>query len=208
MNTINTVIFDLGGVLIDWNPNYVFEKRIPDPEKRQFFFEKVCTFDWNEQQDEGRTIAEGNKIKIQEFPEWEEEILAYYSEWPNMLGQAIASTLSVLEELIKTKKYTILALTNWSAETFPIAKAMERFSFLNTFDGIVVSGTEKVMKPDPKIFQILFERYTVNPKEAIFIDDNHRNIIAAKKLGLNTIHFQNSNTMIEEMKKFGIIMAS
>ncbi|MBP6386366.1 MAG: HAD family phosphatase [Pseudarcicella sp.] len=206
MQTIKTIIFDLGGVLIDWNPNYVFEKKIPDADKRKFFFENICTFEWNEQQDEGRTIKQGNQVKIKEFPEWESEILAYYSEWPNMLGDAIKGTLDVFEKLKQSNNYTILALTNWSAETFPIAKAMERFSFLNNFDGIVVSGTEKVMKPNPKIFEILFERYNVKPQEAVFIDDNNRNIIAGNKMGLNTIHFQNPSQMIDELKNFGIIM--
>ena len=206
MPQIKTIIFDLGGVLIDWNPLYVFNTLIPDAEKRQFFFEKVCTMEWNEEQDAGRTIAEANAIKIAEFPEWEAEIRAYYGRWTEMLGGTIESTVAILRKAIRSPKYKVYALTNWSGETFPIAKKIERFEFLHWFEGVVVSGDEKTRKPFPKIYEILLERYQVNPSEAVFIDDNFKNILAARELGIHAIHFKSPEQLVIELEELGVVL--
>ena len=206
MLQIKTIIFDLGGVLIDWNPLYVFNNLIPDAEKRQFFFEKVCTMEWNEEQDAGRTIAEANAIKIAEFPEWEAEIRAYYGRWTEMLGGAIEGTVAILRKAIRSPKYRVYALTNWSGETFPIAKKIERFEFLHWFEGVVVSGDEKTRKPFPKIYEILLERYQVNPSEAVFIDDNFKNILAARELGIHAIHFKSPEQLVIELEELGVVL--
>ena len=204
MPQIKTIIFDLGGVLIDWNPLYVFNNLIPDAEKRQFFFEKVCTMEWNEEQDAGRTIAEANAIKIAEFPEWEAEIRAYYGRWTEMLGGAIEGTVAILRKAIRSPKYRVYALTNWSGETFPIAKKIERFEFLHWFEGILVSGEEKMIKPQPEIFELILSRYDIDREKAIFIDDNIKNVIGSKAVGLDAIHFQSPEQLAEELEKLGV----
>jgi 2-haloacid dehalogenase len=185
---ITTIIFDLGGVLIDWNPAYVFDKLIEDEEKRKHFFENVCTAEWNEEQDGGRTIKEANEVLIAEHPEWKEHIEAYYGRWEEMLGGPIDETVEIFKDLKESGNYKFYALTNWSAELFPIA--LQRYDFLHWFDGRLVSGEEKMRKPFPEFFQLLLDRFNIKKEEAIFIDDNLRNAKAAEKFGLETIRFK------------------
>ena len=199
---INTIIFDLGGVLIDWNPEYVFKKIIPNDERRTYFLQNVCTHDWNVEHDAGKPIAEGTAQKIAEFPEWENEIRAYYGRWTEMLGGAIQETVDVLKELIDHPDYRVLALTNWSAETFPIALGI--YDFLHWFEGIVVSGDEKTRKPFPVIYETLLNRYHVNPLEAVFIDDAFVNIKGSETVGIRGIHFQNAAQLKQELQSLGI----
>ena len=205
-NQINTIIFDLGGVLIDWNPLYVFNDLIPDPEQRTYFFQNVCTSDWNEQQDAGTLIAKATEERIRLFPEWENEIRSYYGRWVEMLGEPLQGTVEILKKLIDSPNYRIYALTNWSAETFPIAKSMKRFEFLNWFEGILVSGEEKMIKPQPEIFELILSRYSIDRTKAVFIDDNLRNVRASTAVGLETIHFQSSEQLAEELKRLSIII--
>jgi 2-haloacid dehalogenase len=204
MNQINTIIFDLGGVLIDWNPLYVFTDLIPDEERRTYFFETVCTSHWNEQQDGGTPIAQATAERIALFPEWENEIRAYYGRWVEMLGDANHGTVEILKNLIDSPDYRVYALTNWSAETFPIAKSIERFQFLHWFEGTLVSGEEMMIKPQPEIYEAILTRYDIDRTKAIFIDDNHRNVIASKAIGLEAIHFQSSEQLAEELSKLSI----
>ena len=206
MNQINTIIFDLGGVLIDWNPLYVFTDLIPDEERRKYFFENVCTMHWNEQQDGGVLLETATNERIALFPEWENEIRAYYGRWVEMLGDANHGTVEILKKLIDSPDYRVYALTNWSAETFPIAKSMERFQFLHWFEGTLVSGEEMMIKPQPEIFELILSRYDIDRTKAIFIDDNLRNVIASKNVGLDAIHFQSSEQLAEELKQLSIII--
>ena len=199
---INTIIFDLGGVLIDWNPEYLFKKLIPNDERRTYFLQNVCTHDWNVEHDAGKPIAEGTALKIAEFPEWETEIRAYYGRWTEMLGGAIQETVDVLKQLIDHPNYRVLALTNWSAETFPIALSI--YDFLHWFEGIVVSGAEKTRKPFPIIYETLLKRYGVNPAEAVFIDDAIANIKGSETVGIRGIHFQNAAQLKQELQNLGV----
>ncbi|HFA48785.1 MAG TPA: HAD family phosphatase [Bacteroidetes bacterium] len=200
----DTIIFDLGGVLIDWNPGYVFDEIFAgDEERKNYFFNKICTPDWNEEQDAGRSLQIATDIKLAEFPGWETEIKAFYGRWEEMLGGPIQGTVDIFKKIKNADKYRIYALTNWSAETFPVA--LERFGFLQWFDGIVVSGTEKTRKPFPRFYNILFERYNVLPERAVFIDDNFRNVEAGKALGLAGIHFQSPEKLAEELNKLGLL---
>jgi 2-haloacid dehalogenase len=203
---IDTIIFDLGGVLIDWNPNYVFEKLIPDPEKRQYFFAEVCPSHWNENQDAGYPLAQATQDRIDLFPEWEPEIRAFYGRWIEMLGDAIEPTIKILEKTIKHTDYKVYALTNWSHETLPWAKELERFKFLDWFDGIVVSGEEKTRKPFLDFYQIMLDRYQIDPEKAVFIDDNFSNIISAKSLNINAIHFNLATDLEAELNKYGVVL--
>jgi len=194
---INTIIFDLGAVLIDWNPHYMYRSIFTDEQEMKDFLANVTTSDWNEEQDAGRSLAEGTELLVQQHPHHEDNIRAFYGRWIEMLGDAFEGTVEVFKELKASGKYKIYALTNWSAETFPMAQ--ERFEFLSWFDGIVVSGTEKMRKPAPEFYQILLDRYNVNPQEALFIDDNYRNILAAEKMGINSIHFTSPGQLRQEL---------
>lgn len=195
---IKTIIFDLGAVLIDWNPHYMYRTIFSDEEEMKNFLATVTTSDWNEEQDAGRSLQDGTEILVQQFPEHEANIRAFYARWDEMLGDAFWDTVDILKELKDSGKYRIYALTNWSAETFP--KALAKFEFLSWFEGIVVSGAEKMRKPTPAFYQILLDRHEINAEESLFIDDNYRNILAAEKLGIQSIHFTNAAALREELK--------
>lgn len=203
MNNINTIIFDLGAVLIDWNQRHLYRKIFKTEAEMEWFLANVCTGEWNEEQDAGRSFAEAVKIQTDLFPQFSSEIEAFWKRWPEMMSGSIDGTVQIFESLRKLNRYKFYALTNWSAETFPFA--LNRFEFFTWFDGIVVSGEEKTRKPFPEFYQILFDRYQVNPTQALFIDDSLRNIEAGKKLGLNTIHFQSSEQLKNDLVKLGIL---
>ena len=147
---LSTIVFDLGGVLIDWNPEYVFREVIPDAERRRYFFENICTHDWNIEQDAGRPLADATTLLVEQWPDWEHEVRSYYGRWSDMLGGPIPATVDLFRELRDLGTHRLLALTNWSAETFPVA--LERYDFLHWFEGIVVSGTERTRKPFADIY--------------------------------------------------------
>ncbi|MCJ8210598.1 HAD family phosphatase [Mucilaginibacter sp. RS28] len=199
---INTIIFDLGAVLIDWNPEYLYRKIFSDEQEMRDFLSTICTPAWNEEQDAGRTLAEGTEILIAQHPEHEESIRAYYGRWEEMLNGTIEGTVDIFKKLKASGRYKIYALTNWSTETFEIAK--QKFELLNWFDGLVVSGEEKIRKPFPKFYQILLDRYHVKPEEALFIDDNLRNVEAARKLGIPSIHFTSPRQLADALPEFGV----
>jgi 2-haloacid dehalogenase len=203
MKKIDTIIFDLGGVLIDWNPEYVFlEVFNNDREKMQWFFDNICTNDWNENQDAGYPIAQATEERVALFTEYEKEIRMFYGRWVEMLGDAITGTVDILKKFIDSNDYKVVALTNWSAETFPIA--LDRFEFLHWFEGIIVSGVEKTRKPFDEIYNLTLDRFNIKAEHAIFIDDNHRNIEAANKLGINGIRFESPKQLIQELNTFNI----
>lgn len=205
MNKIDTIIFDLGGVLIDWNPEYVFlDVFNGDRKKMQWFLDTICTSDWNENQDAGYPMAQATEDRIVLFPEYEKEIRQFYGRWVDMLGGPITGTVDILKKCIKSKDYKVVALTNWSAETFPIAQ--ERFDFLNWFEGIIVSGKEKTRKPFDDIYNLTLNRFNIKAENAIFIDDNHRNIEAANNLGINGIRFESPERLLQQLKTFNIFL--
>lgn len=200
---INTLIFDLGGVLIDWNPEYVFRELIPDPERRQYFFDNICTHEWNVEQDAGRPLAVATELLVDQHPEWEPEIRAYYDRWADMLGGPIPETVELLREIRDEGRLRLLALTNWSAETFPVA--FDRYEFLHWFEGIVVSGAEKTRKPFPEIYQTLLRRYEVEPALAAFTDDSLANMQGAEAVGIRGIHFQNAGALRETLLEWKVL---
>jgi 2-haloacid dehalogenase len=200
---INTIIFDLGNVLVDWNPLHVFDDNYFDSlEKRDYFFKHICSMDWNEQQDAGRSIVDATQELIEKFPEWEQPIRDYYGRWTEMLGGPINESVEIFRQLKDSGKYKIYALTNWQTGLFDIA--LVRYNFLHWFDGRVVSGEEKLRKPFPEFYQRLLDRYSVNPAEALFIDDNLRNIKAAEAMGIKSIHFQSAEKLNKELNEIGI----
>ncbi|MBU3822977.1 HAD family phosphatase [Flavobacteriaceae bacterium XHP0103] len=203
MKKIDTIIFDLGGVLIDWNPRYVYRDVFNgDTQKVDWFLENICTHDWNENQDAGYPLVQATQDLVEQFPDYESEIKAFYGRWEEMLGGAINETVQILDKLINSKKYKVVALTNWSHETFPIAQA--RYDFLQWFEGIIVSGEEKTRKPFEDIYHLTLNRFGINPEKSIFIDDNLRNIEAANALGINGIHFKGAEALKETLKTYNI----
>jgi len=200
--SLSTVIFDLGGVLIDWNPRYLYRRLIADEEQMERFLATICTQEWNEQQDAGRPFATAVAVLTEQYPEHASLIQAYDDHWGDMVSGSVAGTVAVLDELAATD-VRLLALTNWSAEKFPIAR--ERFEFLNRFEGIVVSGTENTRKPYRDIYDILFERYAVNPETAVFIDDSAANVDMGQQLGLHAIRFHNPDALRAELAALGLL---
>jgi 2-haloacid dehalogenase len=203
-NKIDTIIFDLGGVLIDWNPLYVYTDTYFDvPEKRDYFFKNICTSDWNEEQDAGRSIVEATQILLDKFPDWEQPIRDYYGRWTEMLNGPIYETVEIFRQLKASGKYKIYALTNWQADLFNIA--LVRYNFLHWFDGRVVSGEEKTRKPFPEFYNCLLNRYQVDASKALFIDDNLRNVQAAEVLGITSIQFTSSEQLQQNLMEKGIL---
>ena len=200
---INTLVFDLGGVLVDWNPEYLYNKIIPDEKERRWFLSTICTGDWNEQQDEGRSLQEGTDDLVRQYPGHEAAIRAYSGRWKEMLGGPIHETVEIFRELKFHTSLKLYALTNWSAETFPVA--LELYDFLHWFDGRLVSGEEKIRKPFPEIYRLLIDRFRIDPTKAIYVDDNIRNVLPARELGFYGIHFRTPELFREELKGLGVL---
>jgi len=199
---MKTIIFDLGGVLVDWNPEYVYLNEFDgDRKKMNWFFDNICTSDWNEEQDGGKLIKIATKERIKLFPEHEKLIKMYYGRWEEMLKGEIIESVNILKKL-KSKNYKLIALTNWSFETFPVA--IRRFNFLKLFDGIVVSGKIKMLKPFKNIYNYTINKYKLSPSECVFIDDRVSNVQGAINCGIKGIHFQSSKQLIIELKKLNI----
>lgn len=199
---IKNIIFDFGGVLMDWNPRYYFKDYFNDDEKMEYFLENIAQDEWNIEQDRGRSLAEGTEIQVKKFPEWEKEIRAFYDNWTVMLKSDIPQNVEVLRKL-KNTDYNLFGLTNWSEETFPYA--LENYDFFEIFEGkIVVSGTEKLIKPDPEIWHVLLDRYNIKAKESVFIDDNTKNIEMAKSLGFVTIQIFPDTDLTKELNELGV----
>ncbi len=199
---LQTVIFDLGGVLIDWNPRYLYRKLMKSEAEIDYFLSNICTLAWNAHQDAGRSFREATAVLLAQHPQHAEMIAAYYGRWEEMLGGAMEESVEIFRE-VKRTGLPVYALTNWAVESF--TPTQKRFSFLREFDGIVVSGEEKVAKPDARLFHILLERYKIEARNAVYIDDSAANIATAQSLGLHTIHFQNAEQLRRELQEFGVL---
>jgi 2-haloacid dehalogenase len=199
---ITTAVFDLGAVLIDWDPRHMYRSLFEDEAVMEEFLATVCTPEWNAQQDAGRSLAEATATLVAAHPEHAELIEAFYGRWDEMLGEPIEGTVQIAREL-KASGLRLLALTNWSAETFP--RARHRLTFLDIFDGVLVSGTVGMKKPDPAIYQLLVERHVVDPGQAVFIDDAIKNVEAAAQLGFDAIQFRSPDQLREELVQRGLL---
>ena len=199
---IDTIIFDLGNVLIDWNPNHLFDKIFSKKEDKDYFYQNICTTEWHEKQDAGRPVEEATDELVQKHPKWEHAIRAFYARWKEMLGGPIEGSVAILKEL-KEKNYKLYALTNWSAELFK--RTYDDYAFLHWFDGIVMSGEEKVNKPHEKIYQVLLDRYQIEPSKAIFIDDREKNIATAEKLGITGIIFESPEQLRQKIVELKLL---
>jgi 2-haloacid dehalogenase len=199
----DVVIFDFGGVLVDWNPRYLYSKLFGDDEAgMERFLAEVTTPEWNLKQDAGRSWDEAVRLLTDEHPDHADLIAAYKLRWDETLKGPIDDSLHILRDL-KDAGHPLYGLTNWSHETFPIARA--RYDFFGWFDGIVVSGEEGTIKPDPKLYETLLERYDIDPSRAIFIDDNKVNVEAAEALGIHGIHFHTPAQLRADLVALGFL---
>ena len=200
----NTIIFDLGGVLIDWNPVYLYRKVFTDEGEMKTFLQEVCHSDWNRQQDGGRPFAEAIAEQTALFPHYEDQIQVYHDRWEEMLGGPIEENVQVLEDLRQQPDINLYAITNFSAETFPIAQ--RKHPFLQYFQDTIVSGELKMLKPDAIIYKTLLDRHSIPPERAIFIDDVRENIEGAEALGIHGIHFTPKTDLRKELQALNIFV--
>jgi 2-haloacid dehalogenase len=199
----SVVVFDLGGVLIDWNPRHLYRKLFDGDEgAMEHFLATVCTSDWNEEQDAGRTFAEACASLKSVHPAHAELIDAWIERQSEMFSGPITDTVEILAEL-RAGGVPLYALTNWSAETFPIA--LKRFEFLSWFRGTLVSGDVKMIKPDPRIFEHFLERFAIDPTRAVYIDDRQNNVDAAVALGMHGVVFTNPPQLRMELVRLGLL---
>jgi len=199
---IKNIVFDFGAVLIDWNPRYLYRTVFNDEDEMEHFLSEVCHLGWNQQLDLGTSFEEAIAERIKSFPQYEPEIKKYQNNWMEMIGGEIKENTRLIESL--SQKYQLYGLTNWSAETFPLV--YNQFDFFTKLKGIVVSGEEKLVKPDARIFNLLLERYELKAEETLFVDDNKANVDAAKSLGFKTIHFTDKVILSSELKKLGLLV--
>jgi 2-haloacid dehalogenase len=203
-SAVDNVVFDLGGVLIDWNPRYVFRTLFDDEEAMERFLAEICTPEWNAQQDAGRPWAEAIRLLVAEHPDFEPQIRAYYDRWQEMLGGPIQETVDVLAELHKTG-VRLFGLSNWSGETFVVARQLPEYAFLGWFEAVVISGEVGIAKPDPRIFRHLIDRYGLEPSRTLFIDDVPANIQVASDLGMRAVRFVDGESLRAELGSRGLL---
>lgn len=194
---VSTVIFDLGGVLVDWNPDYLYRKLIPDTAARHWFLTEVCNGAWNAQQDRGRDWEAAIAEKTAQFPQHAALIRAYRDRWIETIGGRIEATVAVLDEL-KARGVPLYALTNWAADTFQEARHIVP---LDRFIGVVVSGEVKMIKPEPEIFRHLLEKFGLQAQDCLFIDDMPYNTATADALGFQTVTFTDATALRQALKQ-------
>jgi 2-haloacid dehalogenase len=196
------IIFDLGGVLLDWNPRHLFKKMFTDNQAElDYFLECVCPPEWNTALDAGYSFKRAIEEKTIQFPEYQPYIHAYWTRWEEMIKGQFDQTVDILSQL-KTQGYPLFVLSNWSAETYPLVS--QRFEFLNWFDQIILSGEEKLVKPDPAFYQLLLRRINYQADQCLFIDDSKPNIEAANLLGFHTILFTSAENTTHQLQQLGI----
>jgi 2-haloacid dehalogenase len=199
---IRAVVFDLGGVLIDWDPRHLYRTLFADEAAMEDFLATVATSEWNRAQDAGRPWAEAVEELAARHPDRRELIEAYWRRWPEMLGGPIEPTVEILDEL-RRADVRLYALSNWSAETFPVARP--RFTFLEWFDGIVISGEARLIKPDPRIFELLLRRFDLDAATTVFIDDHAANVDAAAAIGMRALRFVDAPTLHRDLLGLGLL---
>jgi 2-haloacid dehalogenase len=200
---VTAVVFDLGGVLIDWDPRYLYRSLFGDDEAAmETFLATVCTPEWNRKQDAGRLWSDAVAELVAKHPGQRELIVAYHERWSETLGDAIEPTVAVLAELHEAG-VPVYALSNWSAETFPTARP--RYPFLEWFDGIVISGEVGSAKPDRRIYEALLERHGLEAGEILFIDDSAENVAAAETLGIRSIRFTSGPALRRELAGLDVL---
>jgi 2-haloacid dehalogenase len=196
------IVFDLGGVLLDWNPRHLYKKIFSSSKEMEYFLSEICSPAWNEQMDSGKPFQAAVAELQEKFPGYQDQIAAYHTHWTEMVSGEIPGTVEILKE-VKDAGHKIAALSNWSMETFPLIK--DQYPFLKWFDPLVISGEEGVSKPDPKIYQILLEKLEAEAGNCLFIDDVEKNLIAAEKIGFGVLQFLSSENLRTELNTRGIL---
>lgn len=195
---IKNIVFDFGGVLLDWNPHYLYDAYFGDRARADWFLTHVCPMEWHTQMDAGRPVAECIAERIAHFPEWAPEIQLYADRWLEMIHGQIPGMEELIREL-KGKGYRILGLSNWSAETFALTRP--HYRIFDLIEGMIISGEEHMVKPDEAIFLLLLDRFSIRPEETLFIDDNPDNVAAAHRVGLHALRFQNAELLRQELAR-------
>ena len=195
---IRNIIFDFGVVLVDWDPHHLYDSYFNDPEKCDYFLTEVCPYSWNTTVDAGKSTADATAERIALFPEWEKEIRMYYGEWIRMMGAETPGMADIIREL-KAAGYGVYGLTNWSRETFPLV--LERYRIFDLLDGYVVSGVERVKKPDARLYRILLDRFSLKAEECIFIDDSQANLDGGEALGIRGILFESAEKLRTDLSE-------
>jgi HAD superfamily hydrolase (TIGR01509 family) len=199
----NVVVFDLGGVLIDWNPRYLYRKLFHgDQPAMEHFLTAICSPAWNREQDAGRSFAEGCASLKAIYPEAALHIDAWFERYDEMLAGPIQGSVDILREL-RSRAVPVYALSNWSAETFPFAE--RRFEFLKCFNGIMLSGEVRLVKPDPQFFHFFIKTFGIDPASAVFIDDLKHNVEAATAVGMHGIVFTDAAALRKELEALGFL---
>jgi 2-haloacid dehalogenase len=201
---IKNVVFDIGAVLVDWNPRYYYRKVIQDEALIEKFLGEVATFEFNHTLDLGRPWEDARAELMAKFPEYEAMIDAYWHNWLEMFSGPIHESVDILMD-IKRRGYPLYALSNWNDVKFQVA--LQEFPFLRLFDGRIVSGEVKLGKPDPQIYQLLLDTYKLNPRESLFIDDRLDNVNAARQLGIEAIQFLSPVQLERDLIEYGVIPA-
>lgn len=205
MTIYKNIIFDLGNVLIEWNPDVVYKKYfVGDIAKMNRFYKETGIHEANAEMDRGRPFQEALTELSNKFPQYREPIQLWKSEWLNMVGGPIGESIKILD-LLYTQGYSLFALTNFAAETFfTHIRHNHRYAFLDYFKDIVVSGVEHVIKPEPEIYKILLARNKLDPKNCIYIDDNQINLPPAQNLGMAVIRFTSSKQLKKDLESLGV----
>ncbi len=198
-------MFDLGGVLLDWNPRYLYRKLFADEAAMEHFLAEVCTMEWHEANDRGVPFEVTCAQLAAQHPEHAEHIWAWGTRTEEMVGGAIDGTVEILGELARGGSVRLFALTNMEAHTYPLRR--ERYEFLRWFEGTVVSSAEGVIKPDPRIYRVLLERYGLTPASTLMIDDNPRNVEAARALGMPAVLFESPAALCAALTEAGVLKA-
>ena len=198
MSKIKNVVFDFGGVLVDWNPHNLYDKYFGSREKATWFLENICRYSWNLQMDKGRPFAEGVAELQAEYPEWSEAIGIYHTRWIEMMGSEVEDMADILRRL-KAAGYRVYGLSNWSMETFPLVR--DQYPIFKELEGRVISGEEFMIKPEPEIYHCLFVRYSLTPSESVFIDDNADNVAASIREGMPAVRFVGAEALERELKE-------
>ena len=201
MSSIDTVVFDIGNVLIPWDPRWLYRKLLPDDEAIERFLREVDFQAWNLRHDAGQPFALGIAEHGARFPHYRPLLQAYFDRFEESMGSAIAGTLALVRQL-RASGYRTLALTNFPAETF--RRTLARYPFLTEFEGIVVSGEEHLVKPDPEIYRRLCSRYGVEPARSVFIDDSAPNVAGAQNIGMHALRFSSPEKLRIDLATLGV----
>lgn len=198
---VDTVVFDLGGVLVDWDPRHLYRQLFDDDEDMERFLGEICTLEWHVAHDLGHDVARSCAELAEQHPDHAELIRAWAERSEDMIGGVIEGTVSILKTL-KDAGVPCYALSNMERDTFPVRQ--DRFEFMRWFDGYVISGLEGVVKPDPRIFELLIERFALEPSRTVFIDDSPANVHAARRTGLRAVRFVSPDDLRSELVRLGL----